>query len=252
MEFPAWKIVAGEAAILHELVHVFFPNGNRMLAEGLAIHLQASIGGNPAFPNFGRPLHEVAAQVLGRMTAKAADDASADRSEDQSSRRPPIAAPLIPAKAGNQDGQADTCGSPLLRGRVEIGTDPRNLELATSGQETFAPFDAAVRLDQLDRIATPSGLRLRVGTRVYGIDDSAYTYPLAGSFVAFLIETHGLERFRALYERTPLVPFARDAGAPERWRDVYGVPLDVIEREWKGVVGGERPYVSANNLTSLR
>ena len=58
MEFPAWKTVAGEAAITHELVHVFFPNGNRLLAEGLAVYLQAKIGGNPAFPNFGRPLHK--------------------------------------------------------------------------------------------------------------------------------------------------------------------------------------------------
>jgi hypothetical protein len=233
MEFPAWKIVAGEAALMHELVHVFFPNGNRMLAEGLATHLQASIGGNPAFPNFGRPLHQVAAQVLDRMTAEAADDASADRSENQSPRRPPVTAPLIPAKAGNQDRQANTSGPPLARGRAEFGTDPSNLEACISGQETFAALDA-VRLDQLDRIATPSGLRLLVGMRVYGIESSAHTYPLAGSFVAFLIETRGLERFRALYERTPLVPFARDAGAPERWREVYGVPVADLEREWKG------------------
>src|SRR5262249_53879857 len=46
MEFPAWKAVAGEAAIAHELVHVYFPNGNRLLAEGLAVFLQAEIGGN--------------------------------------------------------------------------------------------------------------------------------------------------------------------------------------------------------------
>src|SRR5215203_6026046 len=34
MEFPAWRVVAGKAAITHELVHVYFPNGNRLLAEG--------------------------------------------------------------------------------------------------------------------------------------------------------------------------------------------------------------------------
>jgi hypothetical protein len=33
MEFPAWRVMAGEAAIMHELVHVYFPNGNRLLAE---------------------------------------------------------------------------------------------------------------------------------------------------------------------------------------------------------------------------
>ncbi len=41
MEFPAWRVNAGKAAILHELAHVFFPNGNRFLAEGLAVYLQA-------------------------------------------------------------------------------------------------------------------------------------------------------------------------------------------------------------------
>jgi hypothetical protein len=177
MEFPAWKVVAGEAAVMHELAHVFFPNGNRLLAEGLAIYLQARIGGNPAFPNFGRPLHHTAIEVLRSMVPD------------------------------------------------------------------FAAGDAAaldsVKLAMLDRIATPSGLRLRVGMRVYQIDDVglAHLYPLAGSFVAFLIERRGLERFRALYERTPLEPFERDAGLPERWTEVYGAPLEEIEREWKNSFG---------------
>ena len=67
IEFPAWRVAARKAAIMHELVHVFFPNGNRLLAEGLAILLQAEIGGNPAFPNFGRPLHGLAREVLSKM-----------------------------------------------------------------------------------------------------------------------------------------------------------------------------------------
>jgi hypothetical protein len=173
IEFPAWKIVAGEAAIAHELAHVFFPNGNRLLAEGLAIYLQAKIGGNPAFPNFGRPLHEIAIGVLRRM---------------------------LPEFSNGNTRELDQ-----------------------------------VHLGALDRIATPSGLRLRVGLRLYQIDDVglAHIYPLAGSFVAFLIETHGLERFRTLYLLTPLKPFERDAGSPERWSEVYGAPLGEIEGEWK-------------------
>jgi hypothetical protein len=183
MEFPAWKVVAGEAAVMHELVHVFFPNGNRMLAEGLAIHLQARIGGNPAYPNFGRPLHETAIDVLRRMVPE-----------------------FVSGNAASLD---------------------------------------AVRLAMLDRIATPSGLRLRVGSRLYQIDEVglAHTYPLAGSFVTFLIETHGLDRFRALYQRTPLKPFERDAGSPERWTEVYGSPLEAVERQWKAklAAGVQRP-----------
>jgi hypothetical protein len=64
MEFPTWRVAAGKAAITHELVHVYYPNGNRFLAEGFAIYVQALIGGNPAFPNFGRPLHAHAFDVV--------------------------------------------------------------------------------------------------------------------------------------------------------------------------------------------
>jgi hypothetical protein len=67
MEIPAWRAVSSRAAIMHELVHVLFPNANRFLAEGLAIYLQAAIGGNPAFPNFDRPLHVVAHEALRDM-----------------------------------------------------------------------------------------------------------------------------------------------------------------------------------------
>src|SRR5690348_16510464 len=28
LEFPTWRVVSGKAAILHELTHVFLPNGN--------------------------------------------------------------------------------------------------------------------------------------------------------------------------------------------------------------------------------
>lgn len=81
MEFPTWRVAAGKAAITHELVHVYYPNGNRFLAEGFAIYVQALIGGNPAFPNFGRPLHAHTFDVvcdllpefaLGRMETLAA------------------------------------------------------------------------------------------------------------------------------------------------------------------------------------
>jgi hypothetical protein len=67
MEIPASRAASGQAAIMHELVHILLPNANRFLAEALAIYLQAAIGGNPAFPNFGRPLHDVAREVLGEL-----------------------------------------------------------------------------------------------------------------------------------------------------------------------------------------
>jgi hypothetical protein len=64
MEFPAWRVASREAAIMHELIHVFFPSGNRFLAEGFAVCVQAAIGGNAAFPNFGMPLHQKVCERL--------------------------------------------------------------------------------------------------------------------------------------------------------------------------------------------
>ena len=62
MEFPTRRVAAGKAAITHELAHVYFPNGNRFLAEGFAVYMQDLLGDNPAFPNFGKPLHEAAGE----------------------------------------------------------------------------------------------------------------------------------------------------------------------------------------------
>jgi hypothetical protein len=181
MEFPAWKAIAGEAAILHELVHVYFPNGNRFLAEGLAIFLQATIGGNPAFPNFGRPLHEMVRE---------------------------LAREIVPQ---------------YMFGK------PESLE--------------EIRLADLDRIGTPSPLRLRVGRYLY--EDTpvgqAHIYPIAGSFVQFLIAAHGTDKFQALFARTPLVPFGRDSGVPDRWIDVYGFSLTDLEMQWKSMLVSDSP-----------
>jgi hypothetical protein len=70
IEFPAHRVVAGEAAIAHELVHVLFPNGNRMLAEGLAVYLQYKLFPNiPVYPNFGDRLETLVADFL-RMNYK--------------------------------------------------------------------------------------------------------------------------------------------------------------------------------------
>jgi hypothetical protein len=65
MEFPAHRVVAGEASIAHELVHVLFPNGNRMLAEGLAVYLQHKLFPQiPVYPNFGDRLETLVADFL--------------------------------------------------------------------------------------------------------------------------------------------------------------------------------------------
>jgi len=60
MEFPNSRVAANQAAITHELSHVYFPNGNRLLAEGFGVYIQNKIGANGAFPDFGTELHDCA------------------------------------------------------------------------------------------------------------------------------------------------------------------------------------------------
>jgi UrcA family protein len=148
MIFRAPAVRRSQAATVHEITHVFAPNANRFLAEGLAIYAHEMLAGPTAYPNFGASLH--------------------------TSARP------------------------------------------------YAQADIAA----LDRLATPSLLELdRLGGRE--------SYLVAGSFVRFLVEQHGMEKFRRLYALTPLVPRERNAGAPGRWREVYGLDLDQLTQSWR-------------------
>lgn len=163
---PAWRgerghvifrmrtIRQNKSPITHEIVHVIATNANRFLAEGLAVHAHDALGGQPAFPNFGRDLH--------------------------------------------------------------------------SRARAFAP-DA--NLQALERIAVPARLKL---------DDLDVlpSYLVAGSFVRFLIETHGLEKFRDLYRRTPLEIKNRDAGSAGRWQQVYGLSFETFIAQWKTKLAG--------------
>jgi hypothetical protein len=179
MEFPVSRVAARKAAIAHELTHVFFPNANRFLAEGLAVYVQAEIGGNPAFPNFGQPLHDTARQRVRVMVSLFAGDA------------------------------LDCVGE--------------------------------LRLAALDEIATPNPLVLQVGTTFHGENapGQANIYAITGSFTQFLVETFGLDKFKSIYGRTPLVPLAQNAGLPDRWNETYGFPLADLEEDWKrSVIAG--------------
>ncbi len=185
IEFPARRVGTGTAAIAHELTHVYFPNGNRLLAEGFAIYLQSVLGGNPAFPNFGKPLHEVACDRLGEM---------------------------VPGFAAR-----DTAA---LR---------------------------AIDLAALDAIPTPNPLMLAAAQQAYAEEHRSQgaLYAIAGSFVQFLIEAGGLEKFRALYEATPLIDGALEAGSGERWRAVYAAPLGALATQWKSLLAGVQPIGAA-------
>jgi hypothetical protein len=64
MEMPLQRVRERTGALLHEIVHIYAPNNNRFLAEGLAVYLHTTLAGNPAFPNFGEDLRRVAGRSL--------------------------------------------------------------------------------------------------------------------------------------------------------------------------------------------
>ena len=64
MEMPLRRAVGNDGALLHEIVHVYAPSGNRFLAEGIAVCLQARLGGNASIPNFGEKLASLARRRL--------------------------------------------------------------------------------------------------------------------------------------------------------------------------------------------
>ena len=151
MIFGARRVNASEAATVHEMIHVYAPNANRFLAEGLAVYGHDLLGGPPAYPNFGKSLDDIAGRSANRALVMA-----------------------------------------------------------------------------LERIPTPNPLEAI----------SAEGETIAGSFVKFLIERHGMDRFRALYALTPLAPMQRDPGEPARWQQIYGDSFEVIMDAWLRMLPG--------------
>lgn len=69
MEMPLRGVRNNDGALLHEIVHIYAPNDNRFLAEGLAVYLHHKLAGNRAFPNFGRPLDSEARDRLSQVAS---------------------------------------------------------------------------------------------------------------------------------------------------------------------------------------
>src|SRR5262245_34723630 len=75
MEMPLRRVRDNSGSLLHEIVHIYAPNGNRFLAEGLAVYLHTRLASNPAFPNFGEDLGGSAARsVWGMRSLTALND----------------------------------------------------------------------------------------------------------------------------------------------------------------------------------
>jgi hypothetical protein len=136
MEMPLQRVTGKNGALLHEIAHIYAPHDNRFLAEGLAVYLQAKMGGNTALPNNGEPLARLARRHL-------------------------------------------------------------------PSSEVMA---------KLNEVHTPVPLGR--------VMDDMTAYLLAGSFVEWLIESKGLDRFKVLYNET--------------YESAYGKPFAELEREWRG------------------
>jgi hypothetical protein len=67
MEMPLRGVRNNDGALLHEMVHIYAPNDNRFLAEGLAVYLHHKMAGNRAFPNFGNSLDAEARERLSQI-----------------------------------------------------------------------------------------------------------------------------------------------------------------------------------------
>ena len=69
MEMPSRHLRDDTTPLLHEIVHIYAPNSNRFLAEGLAVYLHTKLAGNTAFPNFGEDLNRSAARSLAKVSS---------------------------------------------------------------------------------------------------------------------------------------------------------------------------------------
>src|SRR5262245_35278614 len=67
MEMPLRRARDNTGALLHEIVHIYAPNRNRFLAEGLAVYLHTRLAGNAALPNWGEDLGRAAVRTVGTI-----------------------------------------------------------------------------------------------------------------------------------------------------------------------------------------
>ena len=111
-----------------------------------------------------------------------------------------------------------------LKGNPAFPTFGNDLHLAAAGHQDFVKKPI---LRYLDDIAVPEPLVLE------GHLNAPAAATFAGSFVRFLFERFGMDKFRRLYGLTPLRPGETGgAGRPDRWQQIYGATLDELEDDW--------------------
>jgi hypothetical protein len=108
---------------------------------------------------------------------------------------------------------------------------------------------ASVNLDHFDGVATRWGVFLgdQIGLEaafpkhdVGVVHRRAFSYLVSGSVVKFLIENHGLNSFKALYDLTPLTPRTATPADPRRYEGIFGQTLMALQSEWLGWLNSKK------------
>ena len=69
MEMPLISVKRNSGPLLHEIVHIYAPNDNRFLAEGLAVYLQDKLGGNPISFILDNDLNDLARDRVSQISS---------------------------------------------------------------------------------------------------------------------------------------------------------------------------------------
>jgi hypothetical protein len=104
-------------------------------------------------------------------------------------------------------------------------------------KSTHSSALASVKLDVFERVSVGRGLSLGNSIELQTAipvtaERAAYSYLVSGSFVKFLIAVHGVDKFKALYELTPLTPGVSMPVVHDRYERVFSKPLSELQAEW--------------------
>ena len=74
-----------------------------------------------------------------------------------------------------------------------------------------------------------------------------WSYVVAGSFVRFLIEAHGMDKFRALYKATPFEAGRKVKRTKDDWTEIYSPKtLQSLEADWKAMIDAQTTSCAAS------
>jgi hypothetical protein len=99
------------------------------------------------------------------------------------------------------------------------------------------PALQSINLATFDRVSVGNGRSLGESVAinpqfVRAENHGVYSYLVAGSFVRFLIASRGADKFKTLYEMTPLTPGKCTPLSPERYKVCLGATLPDLQNDW--------------------